>query len=378
MPTSERVLKMKEIIKDNFNFKKAWAELKVDFTKANLRRTLINHLLIVLGAFLLALGDVFFLIPNEIVSGGATGLSVALGLILGVKPDVIILILHWVFFFIGFILLGYKFTFKTLLSTVVYSVAIILFSYFYDKLEWLHLSVETPTTDVGLLILAGAFGGALLGAGVGITFVGGGSTGGTDALTLAIEKYLHVKAATASFIVDCIIICMGFIYLKDMPKFLIGITTTMMCSVVINKVYLGPNNCFYAQIISSKWEAINDAINQKIGRGTTLFTSYGGYTGKEKMMIQVAFSKEEYDDIQKIIYLIDKNAFVTITHAHDIKGYGFKKVSKRLNREIKFEKYQAMKAIEDKKKKTNKTKTNNKTQVNKDSTETTESVNEEK
>ena len=367
---------MKEIIKENFNFKKAWADLKVDFTKANLRRTIYNHLLIVLGAILLALGDVFFLIPNDIVSGGATGLGIFLGLVMNVNPDTIIFILHWIFFAIGFVLLGFKFTFKTFLSTLVYSVALSCFSYFYEKLDWLHLINPENINDTGLLILAGVFGGALLGAGVGITFVGGGSTGGTDALTLAIEKYLHIKAATASFIVDCIIIGSGFIYSKNMPVFLIGILTTMMCSVVINKVYLGPNNCFYAQIISSRWEVINDAINQKIGRGTTLIDSYGGYTGKEKMMIQVAFSKEEYDDIQKIIYMYDKNAFVTITHAHDIKGYGFKKVSKRINREIKFEKYTAMKAKEEKKKKASKTKAT-KNKVTKETQNTKEQIKED-
>ena len=104
---------------------------------------------------------------------------------------------------------------------------------------------------------------------------------------------------------------------------------------MINKIYIGNNNCYYAEIISPKWKEINDEINSSLERGTTLYKAVGGFTGEEKVMIRVVFTKDEYFDLQKIIVKFDKKAFITVTHAHQVTGDGFKKFSPLIERNVK-------------------------------------------
>ncbi len=321
-------------MRENYNLKAVWEDFSADFKKENLLKTIKKYLLILLGCLFLAIGDSFFLIPNSIVIGGASGIGIVIGKATGFNTEIIITILNWVFFVIGFLLLGFKFSFKTLLSTVFYPLFLLGFTHIYNSNEWFHVVSSTATDNTASLIIAGVFGGALAGLGCATTYLSGGSTGGTDAISLSIEKYFHVKASLATFAIDCIIISLGVFFMQNITLLLIGISASFACSLMIDKVYLGNNDCFYAQIISSHWEEINDVINEKMGRGTTLFDSYGGYTGKEKIMLQVAFSREEYDEIQKIVFSIDKKAFMTVTRAHDVTGDGFKKISPRIKREI--------------------------------------------
>lgn len=118
---------------------------------------------------------------------------------------------------------------------------------------------------------------------------------------------------------------------------LIGVVAAFMCSTMINKIYIGNNNCYYAEIISPKWKEINDEINSFLERGTTLYKAVGGFTGEEKVMIRVVFTKDEYFDLQKIIVKFDKKAFITVTHAHQVTGDGFKKFSPLIERNVKAE-----------------------------------------
>ena len=320
-------------MRENFSFKKVYEELKIDFRKENLKKTLFNLFLIILGSFILALGDAFFLIPNAIVTGGVSGIGIVISTIFNLDAKVIISILYGVFFLIGFALLGFKFTFKTALSTLVYPLFLFLLSYIYEKYDAFVL--VGAETDYSLMSLAGVFGGVLVGTGCAVTFIGGGSTGGVDALSLSLERYLHLKASHCAFTIDCLIIMTGFFFNKNFAFMLIGVVAAFMCSTMINKIYIGNNNCYYAEIISPKWKEINDEINSSLERGTTLYKAVGGFTGEEKVMIRVVFTKDEYFDLQKIIVKFDKKAFITVTHAHQVTGDGFKKFSPLIERNVK-------------------------------------------
>lgn len=327
-------------MKDKLNFKKAFDDIKSDFRRDRIARTLTNYMLIIIGSAVLAIGDAFFIIPYNIVSGGVAGFGIVMSFAAGWDTELTITIAQWVLFFLGIILLGAKFGFKTIVSTVVYPLFLYLFTYIYENYQWVHLPGISATNDnfVAILVLAGLVGGALVGAGCGLTFLGGGSTGGVDCLSLASAKYFKIKTAVTGFVIDASIIFAYIVYMDSILLLLVGIISAFMCAFLINLTYREDQNSYVADIISEKWELINNEINYELDRGTTLLESYGGYTGKEKMMIHVVFSKEDYDEIMKLIFKYDPDAFVFTTKAHEATGEGFRKVPYRIAREIKFTK----------------------------------------
>jgi uncharacterized membrane-anchored protein YitT (DUF2179 family) len=330
-------------MKENFNLRLAWEDIKADLTSNRWYKTVFKYLLIVFGSILLAAGDALFLIPYNIVSGGVAGLGIVL---VQAFPswdvNLTITVLQWTLFFLGFVLLGARFSLRTLISTLVYPISL----YAFDRLlsdqsfaNWVSLGAHDETAA---LILAGGFGGALVGIGCGLTFIGGGSTGGTDCLSLSLTKYFHIKASVGSLTIDMVIILSNLFFAKNVLIVIIGMVSAFLCAVFIDKTYIGDNS-YVGFIVSDKWEEINRQINTTMERGTTLIDSYGGYTGKDKVMIEVAFTTDEYDDIQKLVFKIDPKAFMTILDAYEVTGYGFRKVPFRINREIQFEEKQLSK-----------------------------------
>jgi len=334
-------------MKDKLNFKKAFYDIKSDFRKDRIARTLTNYLLIVVGSAILAIGDAFFIIPYNIVSGGVAGFGIVMSFMLGWDTELTITIAQWILFFTGIILLGAKFGFKTIVSTIVYPLFLYLFTYIYENYQWVHLPaiVGNDGSMVAILVLAGLVGGALVGAGCGLTFLGGGSTGGVDCLSLASAKYFRIKTSVTGFFIDATIVCVYIIYMDNILLLLVGIISAFMCAFLVNLTYREDQNSYVADIISDKWELINNEINYELDRGTTLLESYGGFTGQEKMMIHVVFSREDYDEIMKLIFKYDPDAFVFTTKAHEATGEGFKKVPYRIARELKFAKQDPKKKV---------------------------------
>ncbi len=323
-------------MKENFDLRLAWIDLKEDFNPGNIKKSIINVLLIVLGSLLLAGGDGLFLIPYKIVSGGMAGLGIVFNQAFNWDTNLAITIWQWVLFFIGFILLGARFSLRTLVSSITYPLFLYLFDYLLTFPEFASYISLGPINDNLAILLAGVFGGALVGIGCGLTFIGGGSTGGTDCLSLALSKYFNIKAAIGSFVIDLLIIISNAFFATNILVLLIGACSAFVCAMFIDKVYIGDNSyvCF---IVSDHWEEINKLINEQMERGTTLIDSYGGYTGDDKVMIETVFTTDEYDQFQKIVFKVDPHAFITVLDAYEVTGFGFKKVPFRINREIKFE-----------------------------------------
>lgn len=333
-------------MKENFDFKLAWQDVKKDLKPGNIRKTLWKYFLIILGSILLAAGDELFLVPYGIVSGGVAGIGIILQKAFqmnSIETNLTISIAQWILFAVGFVLLGVRFSFKTLISTFIYPVFLFVFQKVLEGKMGSFFYVGPYVGDNTALILAGCFGGVLVGLGCALTFIGGGSTGGTDCISLAITKYFNIKAGITSLLMDSIIIFSNIFFDKSVVMLIIGIASAFFCSTMIDKIYIGSSDTYTGMIVSDKWEEINGAINAELERGTTLYDCYGGYTGEDKVMVQVVFTKEEYDALQKLVYRIDSNAFLTILKATEVTGYGFRKVPFRINREIQFEEKQKTK-----------------------------------
>lgn len=292
-----------------------------------------NALWVTAGSVIIAFAFAVFIFPFDLVSGGVSGLSVALVKLLPFEMDVDILVavLTWSLFFIGLIFLGKAFALKTLLSSIVYPTALSIWMRVLEidaVAEILNLAknYDPQDPDYALPLICAVFGGAIIGAGCALTFRGGGSTGGLDILALMLAKYIKgFKSSVGVFVFDASVVIIGLFVFKDIVMCLLGVASALVGAVVIDKVLLGERKSFIANIISEKYEEINHAILTKLERGSTIVTASGGYTGEKRPMIMVSFTKAQYAQFMTIISSIDKNAFVTIHLAHGIEGEGWTK-----------------------------------------------------
>ena len=125
------------------------------------------------------------------------------------------------------------------------------------------------------------------------------------------------------FAIDAIIVLLGIFAVKDLIHTLLGIISAWIAAQVIEKIFIGGDKAFTAQIVSDKYEELNLAIREEVRRTTTMFVAYGGYSGQSKTVLSVTFTMRQYADLMNVIKRIDPTAFVSISRAHEINGEGF-------------------------------------------------------
>lgn len=326
--------------------KKWWSKQKEtirrELTSEPPVKMLKNTALVIIGAFLLALGTEYFFVPMNIIGGGISSLAIILNSIpflSNVSVETFILIINWCFFFVGLVTLGLKYSLKTLLVTIAYPLFVLLIDLVIDTVSTKFFNINISMIDGftmgnvqisrdGAMIIAylisAVLGAFLTGTGVALALAGGGSSGGTDVLVLLMNKYLRIGVGAGSFIVDSVIITIGFfINSMNLLPTLVGIMAAFLVSVTLDKVYLSRSQYYMAFIVSKKWKEINDYILQQVGRGTTVIKAQGGYSGNDTMLLEVCFDQHDYFQIEAIINRIDPSAFVTVIRTQEIVGYGF-------------------------------------------------------
>ncbi|MGI6644741.1 MAG: YitT family protein [Bacilli bacterium] len=298
---------------------------KVKFSKAEKKQIAKNYTLIFLGTILMAIASGIFLIPAKINAGGLGGLAIVINHLTGFDPDLTVIIATWILFFIGLPILGWRFTLKSLVSSIVYPLFLMLMLRSKGIQDFVARTfLIEGETDLALSILAAIFGGALMGIGVGLTFMSGGSTGGVDILVFIINKYTRIKTSYLVFIVDGLIIVFGIFAMGDFVYSLVGILAALMSSLLIDFVFVGGTSALYAYIISADHsEEINEFIHNKLERGSTIVHVEGGHKGDMKRMIIVSFSRKQYADIVNGVARIDKKAFMMISPTQEVLGEGF-------------------------------------------------------
>ncbi len=313
------------IKRKNFDF-----EGNMKITKKEAWNHARNLLLIVVGTLILAFGTSVFLLPFNLVIGGMSGLAIVIDTIIPVEfitVDLIITILTWSLFFLGFLFLGKEFAAKTLISAIVYPIGTALFLRLTDPsvLGALFCLQASEYKELPLIIAA-TVGGALIGVGCSITFLSGGSTGGTDIIAFSLCKiFKRLKSSTAIFLVDATIVLLGVFSMRNLVVSLLGIVSAMIIAIVIDKIFLGGTSAFVAQIVTDHGEEVNRAIIEEANRTSTIFEAKGGYSGKNKKMLTVTFSMRHYRLLMDIVHRVDPAAFITIWRAHEIHGEGWTK-----------------------------------------------------
>ncbi len=331
---------MKEKVKNVWS--KAIKTIRHEFTSEPPKKMLKNMALVIIGAFLLALGTEFFFVPLNIIGGGVSSLAMILHSLPGfdvISVETYILIINWGFFFIGLLALGLKYSLKTLVVSIAYPLFILLIDWIIDSVSQNFFNINVSMVDgftMGNVVidkngamvisyLVGAVLGAFLnGVGVALALSGGGSSGGTDVIVLLLHKYLHINVGTGSFLSDFTIIMIGFFVnsMNILPT-LVGVMAAFLLSVTLDKVYLSRSQYYMAFIVSKKWKEINKYILDEVGRGTTFIKAQGGFSGNETMLLEVCFDQHDYSQIESIINKIDPSAFVSVMRTQEIVGYGF-------------------------------------------------------
>jgi len=268
-------------------------------------------LMIELGTLIFALSVGLFILPDRILTGGVAGITALLTDFIPISEDILTIILNTFLFILGSILLGKEFFLNTLIYSVSYPFAL------------LFVTRMLPEYHVDP-ILASLYGGLMGGVSMGIMFRNGGSSGGTDALALIAEKYLHVKVSDAIMFMDTVTVLAG-LYIYGLNSVLIGLISVLLTSVALDRtmnIYGGVEAKRF-EIISDKYLEIAEDIHGILERGSTILDVTGGYTGNRKKMLLVIVSDDQYSAVKEIIDKHDPTAFVIISEAKDINGEGF-------------------------------------------------------
>ena len=317
-------------------------------TKRQILKTIFRVFLVLVGTFVLAFGTGAFLVPFNLITGGVSGLGILLKEIC-LTVDIWSYIICWSLFVIGFLTLGIKFTLSTLISTIFYPIFLsiivrtgisVYFAnllYGEDVAKIVNGVVQISAADLkeietGRLLIIGLFGGSFVGIGCGITFIGGGSTGGLDIIAFILKKYLNFNVSTTTLIIDTLIIVVGLIIdllsggtsaPSEFMSGLIGIVGAFSCAMAIEYIYNGLETSYVCDIITTKPEEINAYVQEKLERTTTIFKVVGGYSKEDKTMLRLVFSKREYSQIKDALAKIDPDAFITFSKAKLVTGEGF-------------------------------------------------------
>ncbi len=300
------------------------------FKKENIKAYIKNFMFIFIGTFILSFGTELFIIPTGLDTGGVSGIGILFKYLnANISVEVVITIITWVLFFLGLIFLGVKFSLQTLLSTIFYPLFLFIIKILMNHFPFLILenSISLIGNQAMINLLSAIAGGFFVGAGCGIAFLGGGSTGGVDIISFIICKYFkRAKSSVCMFIVDALIVLLGFILNPehDLALCLMGVFSAFIAALVIDKVLLGSSKAFCAYVITDKYEELTNEIIINIDRSTSIFDIEGGYSKEMKKMVMISFTYREYAKVITIISKIDSKAFINIYKAHEINGEGFK------------------------------------------------------
>lgn len=271
-------------------------------------RRLTDILLITIGSLGVAIGFDVFLLPNKIVAGGINGLTIILNDKLGWTPSIVLLISNVVLLALCWIMLG-----KEVFSKSIYgSFAVPLF---VSLLSGVDIGINEP-------ILASIFGGLFIGTGVGLVYLGNGSTGGTSLLALLIQKFVDLRLGILLGICDGLVI-LSALFVFDIQTVLFALITLYLTSRMIDTVKVGPDFSKNLFVISTKYEAIREKLVTDLNCGVTYIPIEGGLNLNKSKMIMTVIREENFVDIKQAILDIDPEAFITIHSASEVVGRGF-------------------------------------------------------
>ena len=265
----------------------------------------------IFGSFIYAVTVEVFLSPLKISPGGLTGVATALNYLTGFPTGILMLMFNIPIILFGFIKFGKLFIVKS-------AIAVFLSSLFIDAID----NFYTPIfSDV---MLGAVFGGALIGAGLGLIMLIGASTGGIDIIVKMLNVRFNISIGRAFLMIDGAVIIFASVVYKDFETALYSVLAVFVSSKVVDIILCGTLDSKAIFIITDNEEIIKKEITEKADRGVTVLPAFGGYTGRKNNILLCVARNNEINLVRNLVIKQDNDAFFFIVNAGDVIGKGFK------------------------------------------------------
>ena len=292
--------------------------------------TIKEYLFIVTGLLAYVLGWAIFLIPNNLVGGGVSGLSAIIYYATGIQMGYSYLVINVILLLAGFKILGTGFGGKTIFAIVFASVMLNILPPLIPE----YISQELAVSNGKMLCTI--IGGVLSGVGIGMSISNGGSTGGTDIIALIVGKFRNISPGRLILAMDVVIILSSMLF----PSYYVGTDTVIPFSeklatsiyglilitvngYAIDMFLSGTKQSVQVFIFSKKYAEIADAVTMNMGRGVTRITAEGWYTKAESDVLMILARKTDLNLLLKYVKTIDPQAFLSVSNVMGVYGLGF-------------------------------------------------------
>ena len=276
-------------------------------------KTFLTYVWITLASVVYAFGFNWCYAPNHIGFGGITGVGQIINAILPWAPiGTVVIILNIPLFILGWKFIGGHLLVTSLFAMFVSSAAI-------DALNAIYTFQPMDP------MLATIYGGVLMGLSLGVVFLQGATTGGTDLIARLLKlKFAWLPMGKLLMAIDLVVIVAVALAFRSLGSALYGLVALYISSIVMDGVLYGLDNAKVAYIISDRYQAICDAIIHDIDRGVTILQGVGAYSGTEKKVLLVAFKQKQIVALKRAVKEIDPVAFLIVCEAHEVLGDGFR------------------------------------------------------
>ncbi len=288
-----------------------------DTRKSSFVRHLIQYAVIVLGSAIYALGFQMFMLPNNIVAGGVTGIAMIINAFTHWPIGLMVILINIPIFAYGWRHFGLDF----LLSSIA---GMAISSAFVDLLAMFNLPAATLDP-----MLASIIGGVIKGAGLGMIYYVGATTGGVDIVAKVLrQKQPHINFGTIVMLIDIAIIAAYAIALHKLESAMYSMIAMYVVSKVIDVALYGIDNSVLCYIISEKSkELTNEIITGTMHRGVTLLQGEGAYSHMPKHVILCVIKRTQIAALRRVVRSVDEHAFFVVTDAKNVFGKGFDNIA---------------------------------------------------
>lgn len=282
---------------------------------------IFSYIMITLGLATYTFAWTLFLLPNKIIAGGVTGMSSVVYFLSGelIPVGIMNFVFNAIFLILGVKFLGPKFGVNTIYGIVMSSVFLLLWQ------QGLHVERLLDISQLGPSMCA-ILGGVGCGLGIGVTFIFGANSGGTDIIALIISKYHNISPGKVIMAIDLLVVGSGIFVTGSIEKVIMGYIVMIAMTFTLDMVVDGNKQTYQIMVFSNKVHEIGDIVTNEIGRGATLMQAKGCYTKKEQEVLMVMAHRMDKQKIMKLINEVDPTAFVTVTKAEGVYGQNFEKI----------------------------------------------------
>lgn len=282
-----------------------------DMREKGIKQILKEYLLITFGCILMAVGVSLFLLPNELSTGGFSGIATIVYYLFEFPLGTTILILNIPLLLVSYFKIGKELFVRSIYGTVIFSAMVDIF----DKILPL-----THDRFLGCI-----YGGIMMGIGTAIILKYRASTGGSDLLSYVIRAYKpQYRTSNLILMIDSVIITLNVLFFREVEIGLYSAIAIFLMGKMIDLIFEGVNFTKMILIISPMYKEIAEKIGNEVNRGSTGLYSKGMYTNEKKMTLLCVGSRTESYIIESIAKKVDNASFIIILNAREVLGKGFK------------------------------------------------------